>query len=278
MRSGSVRRQQSGPFLLPARVVLLFSGILAIGLAVFNLVHELHARQVDQLYTGIALAVGLLWLAAVIIAFLGWRSGVFLAALIAFVEFGVIASSHFVSTGATIGSFAKQEGLPVAAVDIALIPVCLLVIMSAAVCWTTPDGRTRAPGLVPLSLASLAGAVLVILQATDAVHRVDFGTSTAEDGAFVAALLASIWLAGGLWIVRAQKTGALLIAAATFGVAYSFVSLHLLNGGKTVAQIASVSGPGWAGVAVATAVVAAGCFLTALAVLVLAVMRRKPRP
>ncbi|HEV2012499.1 MAG TPA: hypothetical protein VGR77_01230 [Candidatus Dormibacteraeota bacterium] len=113
----------------------------------------------------------------------------------------------------------------------------------------------------------------MILQATDGVHRLDFGTANPEDGAFAAAIAASLWLLGGLWIARVRRTGALLIALATFIVWYSFVTLHLVKGGIGINKIASSSGMIWAVISVAAAVLAAASFLLALGILVLAIFR-----
>lgn len=274
MATARPARPALGPFLLPARVVLAIGGALAIGLSAFNLFHEFHAAVVDRTYLVAAIAIGLLWIIATIFAVAGWRFALLASALLAFIDFGVIASSHFVSTGSTIGSFAKQEGLPVAAVDMAVIPACMLVVISAGVCWTNPRGRLRSWATAPILVVAALGALLVILQATDDIHRVDFGTSTAEDGAFAAAVLASLWLAGGLWIGRARRTGALLIAVATFGVWYSFATLHLVKGGKSVEQIARASGAIWAWIAAGAAVLAAASFLLALGFLVEPLIRR----
>ena len=274
MATATGGRRATGPFLLPARVVLAIGGVLAVALAAFNLFHEFHAAEVDALYSAIASVVLLVWLVSIALAYAGWRLGVFVTGFIAFVEFGVIASSHFVSGPGALGAFVTKEGLPVATVDMALIPACLLVVMSAAVCWSVPRGRRRL-AMLPMFLVAIAGAVLVILQATDAVHRKDLGNATPEDGAFAAAVLASIWLAGGLWISRVRKTGSLLIVIGTFGVWYSFVSVHLAKGAATFDQVARASGIGWAIIDGAAAVLAAACFLTALGILLLSIFRRR---
>ncbi|TMD41665.1 MAG: hypothetical protein E6I88_06940 [Chloroflexi bacterium] len=266
-------QRKSGPFLLPARVVLVIAGAVAVALGSVNLFHEWRAAQVDNVYVAAAAAVGVVWLLALITAFRGWRASVFITALTAFVEFGVIASSHFVSGAGALGTFVKHEGLPMATIDMALIPACMLVAMSAGVCWTNPRGRTRVIDMAPMTVAALAGAVLVILQATDDLHRVDFGTANPEDGAFAAAVLASVWLAGGLWISRVRRTGAVLILVATFGVWYSFVTLHLVSGGTSVQAIAKHSGLGWAAVAAAAAVLAAASFIAAIGILVWSIVR-----
>jgi len=272
-------RARSGPFLIPARLLLLLFGLLTVGLAVFNVLHEFHAAEVDQTYLIGALVACAVWLAAIVVGFFGYRIAIFIAAALAFVQFGVLDSSHFVSSAAALSTFVKHEGLALATVDMALIPCCLMVVFGAAVAWTNPRGRYRRLDVVPLVVASLAGAVLVILQATDALHRSDLGSGTPEDGAFAAAVFASLWLAGGLWISSRRRTGALMIVVAGFAVAYSFVTLHLVPGGTTVAQIAAASGTGWAALAAATAVLAAASLFVALGILAGTVIRRRrPTP
>ena len=278
MASATWGRPSTGPFVLPARLVLAIGGIIAVGLAAFNLFHEFRATEVDALYTAIASLVLLAWLGAIGLAYRGGRVGVFVTAFIAFVEFGVIASSHFVAGTAAVSSFVAKEGLPVATADMALIPACMLVVMSAAVCWSTPRGRNRRLDLLPLFLTAVVGTVLVLLQATDDLHRKDLGNATPEDGAFAAAVLASIWLAGGLWISRVRKTGSLLIAIGTFGVWYSFVTLHLVKGGTSVSQIVSASGAVWAWVGSAAALLAAASFLLSIGLFVESLIRRRAKP
>ncbi len=272
MRARPTGRRVQGPLVLPGRTLLLASGLLALAAGVFTLLHEFHAGQVSGVYTIIAMGVGAIWLACVVLAFFGARIGVFGAAAIAFVEFGVVASTHFVSSAGALGTFVKHEGLPVATAAMALVPACAVVVISAAVCWTKPRGRNPRLDTVPLLLVAVAGAALVILQATDGVHRLDFGSANTEDGAFAAAIAASLWLLGGLWIARVRRTGALLTALATFIVWYSFVTLHLVKGGTSLNEIASSSGTIWAVISVAAAVTAAASFLVALGLLALTIV------
>ena len=252
------------------------SGLLAVALGAFLLLHELHSGQINGIYTVIALVVGAIWLVCIILAFTGLRFGIFGAAAIAFVEFAVVASTHFVSAAGALGTFVKHEGLPVATVAMALVPACAVVVISAAVSWTNPRGRNARLETLPLLLAAFLGAALVILQATDGVHRADFGRANPEDGAFAAAVSASLWLLGGLWIARVRRTGAILIAVATFIVWYSFVTLHLVTGGTPMSEVASKSGAIWAVISLAAAVLAAASFLLALGLLALSIVRRKP--
>jgi hypothetical protein len=252
---------------------------MALALSVFNLFHELHAKQVDNVYTAVALGVGAVWLASIILGFRGQLIGVFVTGTIAFIEFGVIAAAHFASTAGAIGSYVPMEGLPVAAVLIGLVVACVLTIMAAIVCWTHATGYSRRRETLPLLIVAAIGALLAIFEATDNVHLAGsalpgFGTTSAEDGAFGAAITASLWLIGAVWIARVRRTGALLIALATLLVCYSFVTLHLLKGGTTLSLIATKSGVIWAVIAAAVAVLAAASLLVSLGLLVLAVVGR----
>jgi hypothetical protein len=111
-----------GPFVLPARLLFGVFGLLAVGLGAFDLLHKAHVKEVDLLYTIVALAVAAVWLLSIALGFRGARLGVFIAGAIAFVEFGVVASSHFVSGASAIHTVVKQEGLPVATAAMALLP------------------------------------------------------------------------------------------------------------------------------------------------------------
>jgi hypothetical protein len=101
-----------------------------------------------------------------------------------------------------------------------------------------------------------------------------FGATPAEDGAFTAAIIAALWLIGGLWVARARRTGALLITLATFVVCYSFVILHL-KGATPLSVIATKSGVIWAVIAAAVTILAAASLLVSLAMLAMAIFRRK---
>jgi hypothetical protein len=269
-------RRRGGPFLISARTLLLAFGLLAVALGVFNLFHELHAKQVDALYTAIAIGAGVVWLACIIVGFRGNLIGVFGAGLIAFFELGAIGQGHFSTSAGAIGSFVRQEGLPVATDLMGLVLACVLTIMAAIVAWGRGTGYSRRRETLPLLIVAVIGAALAILEATDNVHLAGsalpgFGKSTAEDGAFVAALTASLWLIGALWIASTRRTGAVLTALATFGVCYSFVSLHLVKGGTTLSVITTKSGLIWAVIAVADAILAAASLLVALVFFALAV-------
>jgi len=273
-------RLRSGPFLIPARILLLAFGLLAVALGIFNLFHELHAKQVDALYTAVAVGIGVIWLACIIVGFRGNLIGVFGAGLIAFVELGAISQNHFSSSAGAIGSFVRIEGLPVATALIGLVLACVLTIMASIVAWSHGTGFSRGRETLPLLIVAVIGAGLAILEATDNVHLAGnafpgFGKSSAEDGAFVAALTASLWLIGALWIASMRRTGAVLTALATFGVCYSFISLHLVKGGTSLSLIATNSGLIWAIIAVAVAILAAASLLAALVLLGLAVAPRR---
>src|SRR3984893_16311350 len=226
MRPTPMAARRGGPFLVPARWVLLVSGLM--------------------------------------------RAGAF-----AVLDCGGASPSHVESGAGALGTLVKSEGLPVATVAMALLCACVLTVVSAAVLWGNPRGRDRRLESLPLFLGAVAGAVLVILQATDGVHRDSFGSSNTEDGAFAAAVTASLWLLGGLWIARVRRVGALIIMLATFIVWYSFITLHLLKGGIPLSQVAAKSGVAWAVLSASAAIVAAASFLTALALFAVAVLQRR---
>lgn len=279
MQARPAGRVRQGPLLLPARVLLLLAGLLAVALGVFNLFHELHAKQVDTVYAAVALAVGVVWLASIVLAFRGQPVGVFLAGAIAFIELGAVATSHFTSTGGSIGSYVLKEGLPVAAALIGLVVACVLTMMAAIVSWSHGTGTSQRRETLPILVVAAIGTVLAILEGTDNVHLAGkalpgFGTTPAEDGAFVAAIIAALWLMGGLWIARVRRTGALLIALASFMVCYSFVILHV-RGGTPLNVVATESGLIWAFIAAAVAILAAASLVMALGLLAMPILRRK---
>jgi hypothetical protein len=275
------RRVRQGPLLIPARVLLLVSGVLAVALGVFNVFHELHAKDVDQTYTIVALAIGVIWLASIVLAFREQPIGVFLAGAIAFIELGAIATAHFTSTAGAIGSYVLKEGLPVAGALIGLVVACEITIMAAIVCWGHATGALRRRETLPVLIVAAIGTVLAILEATDNVHLAGkalpgFGTTAAEDGAFVAANVAALWMIGALWVARVRRTGALLLALATFMVCYSFVILHV-RGATSLSVIARTSGILWAVIAAAVAILAAASLLVALGLLVMSLVRSTRR-
>jgi len=274
MRANPAMARRGGPFVIPTRMLLLVSGLIAVALGSFTLLHERRSGQVDAVYLIVGLIVGVIWLASLVLAFRGVRTGIFLAAAFAFIDFGVTATSLFEAEPASLGSFVRSEGLPVATVAMSLLCACVLTVVTAAVAWGNASGRDRRLNTLPLLLVAVAGAVLVILRATDGVHRDSFGTANTEDGAFAAAVTASLWLLGGLWIARVRRVGALIIMLATFIVWYSFIGLHLLKGGTTLSQVAAKSGVIWVVFSASAAILAAASFLAAFAWFVLAVVQR----
>lgn len=279
MRSGSTLRRAPGPFAISARSLLLSSGLFAITLGALNLYHEAHLREVDNRYIGIAVAIGAIWLGSLVLAFRGVKFGLVLSGTISFLEFGIISSSHFVTGPSGMSPYAKSEGLSVAPISMTLLSMCLLTFMTAIVCWSHPIGHRRPIRALPLLLSSLLGATLVILYATDSVRRDDFGTASTEDGTFAATVSATFWLFGGLWFGRVQKTGALLIGLGTFMATFSFIALHVVKGGHTLADIAAKSGPLWAAVAAAMAALAALSLVVALTILIRSLLgQRRPSP
>jgi len=272
MRVATANRRPQGPFVLSARTLLLVSGLPAVALAVFNLGHELHSTNVDSVYVAVAGLVAIIWLVSLFLAWRGFRLGIFLAGLIAFVEFGVIASGHFVTAAWDIHVYSQHEGLPVATALMALLPACALTAMAAVVSWSHPTGRDSRPETLPLLVVSVVGGILVVLQTTDSLRRLDFGTANAEDGTFAAAVAVTLWLVGALWIARVRRTGAILVAVGTFIVWFSFVTLHVVRG-TSVSAIAQTSGTIWAGIALGMATLAAASFVGALAFLVGPVVR-----
>ena len=274
MSSPLTVRRPRGPFALPARALLVAAGTASIALGGINLFHERHVAQVDNLYVGLAAAVGIAWLVSLLLAYRSVKPAVALTAAIAFVEFGIISSSHFVSGPAGMSAFVKSEGITAAPVLMALMVTCLLTFMTAIVCWSHPTGRLKRIRMLPFLLSSVVGATLVILYATNSVQRGDFGTASPEDGTFAAVVSATFWLFGGLWIARVRKTGALLIALGTFMATFSFTALHLAKGGHTIAEIAAQSGPAWAVVATAMAGLAYLSLAFALTILLVNLLLR----
>jgi hypothetical protein len=258
---------------VPAGLLLLVAGLLSVALGAFNLGHELHTGNVDIIYVVVGGLVGVVWLVSLYLAWRGSRLGIFLAGLIAFIEFGVIAAAHFVTAPWDIDIYSKHEGLALAAVLIALLATCALTAMAAVVSWTHATGRDHRLETVPLLVVSVVGAILVVLHATDNVQRTDFGSAKPEDGAFAAAVAVILWLAGALWIARVRRTGALLVAVGTFIVWYSFITLHVVAG-TSISAIATQSGAIWAAIALGAATLGLASFLVALGFLGLDVVRR----
>lgn len=260
--------------MIPARTLLLVAGVLSVALSAVNLVPELRSTNVDIYYVVVAGLIYLIWLASLVLAWRGSRGGILLAGLIAFVEFGVIAAGHFTTSPFDIHVYSLREGLWVAALLMAILPACALTAMAAIVSWSHPTGRIRNPRMIPLLVVSVIGAILVLLNATDSLRRVDFGTANPEDGTFAAVASVILWLVGAFWIARVRRVGSILIALGTFIVWYSFITLHVVSG-TSISAIASNSGPVWAGIALAMAALAAASFIAALALVVEPLVRRQ---
>src|SRR6266702_1224789 len=139
MQARPAGRVRQGPLLIPGRVLLLFSGLLALALSVFNLFHELHAAEVDRNYTIVALAIGVVLLASIILAFWGWlvgglwiarvrRTGALLIALATFMICYSFVILH-VRGGTPLGVIATKSGLiwAVIAAAVAILAAASLV-------------------------------------------------------------------------------------------------------------------------------------------------------
>jgi hypothetical protein len=259
---------------LPARVLLLAAGVLAVALASVNLYPERHSTNVDIYYTVVAGLIYVIWLASLVLAWRGVRIGVFLAGLIAFIEFGVIAAGHFVSAPYDIHILSLHEGLWTATVLMSILPACALTAMAAIVSWSHPTGRLHRFQTLPLLIVAVLGTILVILYATDSLRRGDFGTANAEDAIFAAVAAAIVWMVGALWLARVRLVGAILIALGTFILWYSFITLHVIAGTR-VSAIAKTSGALWAGIGLAMATLAAASFVAALAFIVTPLLWRQ---
>src|SRR2546423_14122343 len=131
MRASPVGRRAQGPFVIPARTLLLVAGWAAVALSAVNLVPELKSTNVDIYYVAVAGLIYLIWLASLVLAWRGSRAGILLAGLIAFVDFGVIAAGHFTTAPFDIHVFSLREGLLVAAVLMAVLPRPALSAMGA---------------------------------------------------------------------------------------------------------------------------------------------------
>ena len=239
-------RRPAGPLLIPARLLLVLSGLVVGTLGAYNLGHELHAAQVDLVYVIVAGVVLVVFLVSLGLAWRGAGWAAVVAGVIAFVEFGVIASAHFVSGPAALSAFIKKEGLPTAPVLMGLLPACALCFMAAIVSWSHPTGHRRRYDTLPVLILAMVGTIAVILATTDSLHRADFGAANPEDASFAAALTATAWLVGAFWIGRVRRTGAIVIILATFNIGYSFVTLHLEKGARPSArspQRAARAGP-----------------------------------
>ena len=162
--------RRPGPFVLPARLLLLVTGLLSIALGSFNLGHELHSTNVDLIYVVVAGLVGILWLVTLLLAWRGSRAGTFVAGLIGFVEFAVIAATHFVTAPWAIDIYAKHEGLAVAAV---------LIALGTFIVWYSFVTLHIVAGTPVSAIASGSGTVWAVIA---------LGTATLAAASFLAAL------------------------------------------------------------------------------------------
>jgi len=171
-------------------------------------------------------------------------------------------------------------------VNLMLLEVaCAISFITAIVCISNPRGTTRRLESFPFLLVALAGASTLILHAAEDIGRKGFGSISIEDGVAVAALTATAWIIGALWMAGAPRRGAMLVALATLNVVIPFITLHLAKGGVSLDQIAKQSGAGWAVLAAAMAILAAASLIGSvswlawkLAAQARARIARKPKP
>jgi hypothetical protein len=256
--------RRRGPFLLPARVVFVSTGVLAIAMGLVHLFDEVQRTEVDVFYAVIAVIVSQVWLLSLFLAWRGNQLALALAAFLAFAEFGVQASTHF-AIGVNAVEFltpSRGIGFPV---NLMLLEVaCAISFITAIVCISNPRGTVRRLESFPFLLVALAGASALILHAANDIGRQGFGSLSIEDGVAVATITATAWIIGALWMAGAPRLGAVLVALATADVVIPFATLHLANGGVSLDQIARQSGVGWAVLAAAMAILAAASLIGSL--------------
>jgi hypothetical protein len=256
--------RRSGPFVLPARVVFVSTGLLAIAMGLVHLFDELQRTEVDAFYAVIAVIASQVWLFSLFFAWRGYRLALAAAGFLAFAEFGIQTSTHF-----AIGVYAVEFLSPVQGigftVNLLLLEVaCAICFITAIVCASNLKGRTRRLESFPFLLVALAGTSAVILHAANDVGLKSFGSISIEDGLAFAAITATAWIIGALWMAGAPRLGALLVALAAANVVIPFVTLHLAKGGVSLDQIAKQSGAGWAVLAAAMAILAAASLIGSL--------------
>jgi hypothetical protein len=256
------RPRRSGPFLLPARVVFVSSGLLAIAMGLVHLFDEVQRTEVDVLYAVIAVIVSQMWLFSLFFAWRGNRLALALAGFLAFAEFGVQASTHFAIGIYAVEFLAPTRGIGFTVNLLLLEVACAVCFVSAIICASNPRGTSRRLDSFPFLLVALAGSSAVLLHAANDVGLRSFGSVSIEDGLAFAALTATLWIIGALWMAGAPRLGALLVAVATANVVIPFVTLHLAKGGISLDQIAKRSGgAGWAVLAAAMAILAAASLI-----------------
>lgn len=269
----AVRR--TGPFLLPARIVFVFSGALAIAMGLAHLFDEVQRTEVDAFYAVLAVIASQVWLFSLIFGWRGNRLALTFAGGLAFAEFGIQASTHFAIGVNAIEFLLPTRGLGLA-VNLMLLEVaCALCFVTAIICASNPFGASRRLESFPLLLAALAGVSALILSSADAASRHGFGTLNVEDGLLLTVIAATLWIIGSLWMAGAPRLGALVVIVATASVVIPFVPLHLVNGGTSMQQLADKGGLGAAIVAAAAFVLAGASLVVSVGLLVRSAIPRK---
>ncbi len=251
--------------MLPTRVVFVSSGALAIAMGLVHLFDEVQRTEVDVLYAVIAVIVSQLWLFSLFFAWRGNRFALAFAGFLAFAEFGVQASTHFAIGIYAVEFLAPTRGVGFAVNLLLLEVACAVCFVSAIICASNPRGTSRRLQSFPFLLVALAGASAVVLHAANDVGLRSFGSISIEDGLAFAALTATVWIIGALWMAGAPRLGALMVVVATANVVIPFVTLHLAKGGLSLDEIAKRSGgAGWAVLAAAMAILAAASLIGSL--------------
>jgi hypothetical protein len=272
-------RARRAPFLIPARVLVAIVGLTAIGAAVLHLVDEVQRTESAGIFLLALIGLGTIWLVSLGIAWRGSRIALFIAGLLAFAEFGLQASNHFITGGSQdISTLSLHRGLAVGITLLALGPACLLTSIAAIEAVSNPRGRSVSRlGMAQLA-TSVPGVIFVLLHTADDLGRGGFGSLSPEDGSFLAMVIATVWALGALWTASHHRRGSVLTVVATSFVLVPFYTLHLA-GGVSLATIAQKSGPVWAVIAGAMAGCAALAFALAAGSLVtsIATQRRRAR-
>jgi hypothetical protein len=272
-------RARRAPFLIPARVLVAIVGLIAISAAVLHLVDEVQRTESAGIFLLALIGLGTIWLVSLGIAWRGSRIALFIAGLLAFAEFGLQASNHFITGGSQdISTLSLHRGLAVGITLLALGPACLLTSIAAIEAVSNPRGRSVSRlGMAQLA-TSVPGVIFVLLHTADDLGRGGFGSLSPEDGSFLAMVIATVWALGALWTASHHRRGSVLTVVATSFVLVPFYTLHLA-GGVSLATIAQKSGPVWAVIAGAMAGCAALAFALAAGSLVtsIATQRRRAR-
>jgi hypothetical protein len=259
------RSRRSGPFVLPARVVFVSTGLLAIAMGLVHLFDEVQRAEVDAFYAVIAVIASQVWLFSLFFAWRGYRLALVAAGFLAFAEFGIQASTHFAIGVYGVEFLAPVQGIGFTVNLLILEVACAICFVTAIVCASNPKGRTRRLESFPFLLVALAGASALMLHAANDVGLKSFGTISIEDGLAFAAITATLWIIGALWMAGAPRVGAVLVALATTNVVIPFITLHLAKGGVSLDEIARKSGgAGWAVLAAAMAILAAASLIGSL--------------